>query len=312
MPKIKIMYAGSDHFACQPLEALIHSGYIPSVILTNPDKRSGRGLKLQATSVKQLAEKNNIPTWTPMTIKTDEAFEQFKSYDIDLFICVAYGKIIPSQWFEYCTALNIHPSLLPKWRGCSPVEHTILNRDQVAGVSIIQMSSEIDAGDLLYQKQIAVRANDHTLALGERLFTLGTDLLMEAICAWEKDQLPKRITQNSEKVTYAPKIAKQAGRIDWAMPAEQIDAMVRAYYDWPHAYTEIEGGILKIFKTKYQLGEYQQPVGTIIDINLDGLWVRSQNGLVCIEEAQLSGKKRMKMVDILRGNQKKFQKGMQI
>ncbi|MAH61287.1 MAG: methionyl-tRNA formyltransferase [Legionellales bacterium] len=312
MSEIKIMYAGSDHFACQPLEVLIQAGYIPSVVLTNPDRKSGRGLKLKATSVKQLAEKNNIPTWTPMTIKTDEAFETFKAYDIDLFICVAYGKIIPSQWFEVCTALNIHPSLLPKWRGCSPVEHTILNRDQIAGVSIIQMSAEIDAGDLLYQKQIPVKENDHTLSLGQRLFEGGADLLIEAICAWEKDQLPERIVQNSEKVTYAPKIAKHAGHIDWNMPAEQIDAMVRAYYDWPHAYADVESGILKIFKTKYLLGEHQQPVGTIIDINSDGLWVRCQNGSICIVEAQLPGKKRMQMVDILRGNQKKFQKGMQI
>ncbi|MAJ82346.1 MAG: methionyl-tRNA formyltransferase [Legionellales bacterium] len=307
MSKPSIMYAGSDRFACQPLERMIEAGYVPDVVLTNPDRRSGRGRKLTPTPVKALSQQHAIPTWTPLSIKDENAFETFQSYNVDLFICVAYGKIIPTQWLETVDAFNIHPSLLPKWRGCSPIEHTLLFRDTVAGVSIIEMTAKIDAGNILFQKQSHIDKEDNTKTLGDRLFLEGSDLLIQTLQLWESNALPKPIDQDDSKVTFAPKISKQDATIDWNKAAEEIHAMVKAYYDWPVANTLINGEMLKIYLSDVRNCDIENSSpGQIIAIDDFGVWVTCRHGELCIREGLIPGKRRMPIQEIIKGRKDLF------
>ena len=302
-----IMYAGSDQFACQPLERMIAAGYRPKVVLTNPDRRSGRGRKITPTPVKALAQLHNIPTWTPLSIKDQTAFDIFKSYDIDLFICVAYGKIIPTRWLENVDAFNIHPSLLPKWRGCSPVEHTLLYSDAVAGVSIIEMTAKVDAGNILFQQVCEIEPLDNTLTLGDRLFAEGSELLLETIKLWQLKKLPAPIHQDEHKVTLAPKINKEDARINWTKTAEDLHAMIRAYYDWPIASTSIRGEMLKIYRSDIkEISTTEHLPGQIVSIDDQGVWVACGQGQLCILEGLMPGKRRMPMSEIIKGKKGLF------
>lgn len=308
----KIIYAGSDPFACGPLEELVQVGLKPTVVVSNPDQKAGRGRKILPNPVKQTAQKLGIDVWTPESIKDDASFTTFQSFKADIFICVAYGKIIPKAWLNSLYCLNIHPSLLPKWRGCSPIEHALLYGDKVTGVSVIQMSPEIDAGAILYQEQYSIKPEENTQSLGTYLFSKGTELLIQAIKNWQQDKLPAVLEQNKAEVSYAPKIKKEEAHIDWHQSAENIFNMIRAYYRWPVAYTFLNENRIKVFAACVADDEGDAVVkpGTIIQVKQDCVLIQCGQGILSLQEIVLPGKRRMPISEYLKANNSIFIEGL--
>lgn len=289
------MFLGSDAFAVEPLDTLIKAGYKPDVVVSMPDRPSGRGRRLTPTPVKSLAESYNIPTWTPSEIKSDAAFEHFKSYDVDVLICVAYGRILPKRWLDIPWALNIHPSLLPRWRGATPLEHTILALDCQGGVSIIRMSPEVDAGHLVWQNAINMTGSDETKALGEMLFAQGSQALLSIMAKISQGETIPMVAQSEVEVAHAPKFKKEDGLIDWKLPAKNIHAKIRAFHQWPVAYTQtVDITPIKVFSAIFKEDAPTDGIpGTVVARDKTHLWVQCGQGQLGIKEIQFPGKKRM-------------------
>lgn len=293
---MNIMFLGSDAFAVEPLETLIKAGHQPSIVVSMPDRPSGRGRRLTPTPVKALAETYDIPVWTPAEIKSDEAFEQFKSYHVDVLICVAYGRILPKRWLDIPWALNIHPSLLPRWRGATPLEHTILAQDTKGGVSIIRMSPEIDAGHIVWQAVVDMQGIEETKSFGEMLFAKGSQALLDIMVRISnQDEIPM-VEQSDAEVAHAPKFKKEDGLIDWTLPADAIHAKIRAFHQWPVAYTKTADITpIKIYSATFIKQQDSPDVlpGTISKQDKHCLWVQCGEGQLGIQEIQFPGKKRI-------------------
>lgn len=293
------MFLGSDAFAVEPLEALVKAGYKPSIVVSMPDRPSGRGRRLTPTPVKALAESHHIPVWTPDEIKSDDAFKQFKNYAIDVLICVAYGRILPKRWLDTPWALNIHPSLLPRWRGATPIEHTILQGDDIGGVSIIRMSPEVDAGHIVWQEAIEMTGREETQSLGEMLFAKGTEALLTLMQKISEHADIPMVAQSDVQVAHAPKFKKEDGAIDWSLSARVIDAKIRAFHQWPVAYTQTkEIKPIKIFLATYNEKDSAMAPGTIVSRDKEYLWVQCGEGQLGIKEIQFPGKKRISMAQL--------------
>jgi methionyl-tRNA formyltransferase len=312
---MKIMYLGSDAFAVPPLETLIKAGYKPDIVVSMPDRPSGRGRRSMPTPVKTLAETYGIPVWTPAEIKSDEAFEHFKSYQVDVLICVAYGRILPKRWLDMPWALNIHPSLLPRWRGATPLEHTILAQDTKGGVSIIRMSPEIDAGHIVWQANVDMNGTEETKSFGEMLFAKGSEALLNILSKISQQKDIPMLEQSDVALTHAPKFKKEDGLIDWTASAEAIHAKIRAFHQWPVAYTKMAEVVpIKIFSAIFEKSQDDPGIlpGTICKQDRHYLWVQCGKGQLGIQEIQFPGKKRILISQLqgyeaVIGNGKRFE-----
>ena len=254
--KITVAFFGTPHFAQIVLEKLLDSPYKPKLTITAPDAKSGRGNKLKETPVKQTAVKNNIKVFTPTNLKTESGPEVF-----DLAILVAYGKIIPRAVLEIPKYgfINIHPSVLPKYRGPTPVQNTILNGDEKTGVSIMLLDEQIDHGPVLTQTEMKIADDDTHQSLSEKLFTQGAETLLEIIPDFLAGKLtPKE--QNHQEATFTSHIEKQDGyiKIDNPPKKEQFQKMVKAYFPWPNVWTKIDGKVIKFLP-----GDKIQPEGKL-------------------------------------------------
>lgn len=233
--KIKIIFWGTPEFSLPSLETLIHHGYDVVTVITNPDEPAGRRQIITPPPAKVLAEKNHIPVFQPHTLVN--ANEKFEIPDADLFVVAAYGKIIPQKILELPRfgALNIHPSLLPRWRGPSPIQYTILSGDTQTGVTIIQMDEFMDHGPIVAERQLEISKINYT-NLHDKLAYEGAQLLIKTIPQWLRHEITP-IPQNDAKVTYSKKLTKDDGRINWSRPADEIERMIRAFNPWPGAWT---------------------------------------------------------------------------
>ena len=302
---MNIMFLGSDAFAVEPLEILIKAGFKPNIVVSMPDKPSGRGRRLTPTPVKALAQSYDIAVWTPDEIKSDAAFSQFERYHIDILICVAYGRILPKRWLDVPWALNIHPSLLPRWRGATPLEHTILKQDSKGGVTIIRMSPEIDAGHIVWQSVVDMTGDEETKPFGEMLFAKGSQALINLVSKIKKDESIPTMAQSDDELVYAPKFKKEDGYIDWCLSAKDIHAKIRAFHQWPVAFTKSQNIVpIKIFSAVYRAGSDDKTLpGTIIGKDKKYLWIQCGEGQLGIEEIQFPGKKKV-LISQLQGYEK--------
>ncbi|PIZ00962.1 methionyl-tRNA formyltransferase [bacterium (Candidatus Howlettbacteria) CG_4_10_14_0_8_um_filter_40_9] len=304
---IKIAYLGTPELSAVVLEDLIKDGFTISGLFCRPDKKAGRGKKVVQCPTKLVALEYDVPVFQPKD--KDELTEQLKNLKSDLAIVFAYGMIIPKEAFEapkYKT-LNIHPSLLPKYRGPSPINWPILSEDKETGVSIIEIVEKMDAGHIMSQNKINIEGTDTAKTLGDKLVKLGSQMLTELIPKWIEGGF-KGITQDYSQATYTRLLTKDDGRIDWSKSASEIERQIRAYTPWPGSFTSWEKGngkklVLKIIQTK--IGDDQKnknlKVGEVYLNDNGRLSVQTKNGSLIIEKLQLGGKNELTSEEFLRG-----------
>lgn len=306
---MKIVFMGTPDFAVGALEALIGAGHEITAVVTQPDKAKGRSGQLQAPPVKECAGKHGIPVMQPRRIKTPEAIEGLKKYEADVYIVAAFGQLLSQEILDIPKygCLNIHASLLPKYRGASPIQHVIIEGERETGVTIMQMNAGLDTGDMLYKKRIDIAEDDTYETLHDKLEVLGGKAITEALPLLEAGKLiPEK--QDDSLSCYAPLIEKRMGHLDFAKDARALDRLIRGVTPWPSAYTGYNGKQLKIWKAVpietdeiASAGMTDRTPGTICLVDKDSFTVMCGEGALRILEVQLEGKKRMNTHDFLLG-----------
>ncbi len=303
---MRIVFMGSPEMAVFPLEQLLLNGHQIAAVYTRPDKPAGRGREILATPVKKAALEWNLPVVQDGSLKKPEAAAQLAAFQPEAVVVAAFGQILPPAILEipHYGCLNIHPSLLPKYRGASPVISTILAGDDFAGVSVMSLNAGTDTGPIFAQAQVPVLFNDTAESLTPRLFRVGTQMLLELLT-----ELPsgKRVPmpQSDGQASYSAEIAREAGKIDWQRTATEIWRMVRAYQPWPEAYTFWQGQQLTIKEAMPLAADQGLAPGKVIALSQNtagvAFGVGTGNGLLGVIKLQTAGKKAMSAADFLRG-----------
>jgi len=303
-----IVFFASSAFALKPLERLIASGQRILCVVTQPDRAKGRGLALASTPVKEIAQDYHLKIYQPEELNVKETIEFLKDLKAELFIVVAYGKIFCKELLEIpkLFSINLHASLLPKYRGAAPINWAIINGEKESGVSVIKMNERMDAGEIILQERIAVDILDTNLSLTEKLSDLGAQALLTSIDLILNKQY-SLIPQDEKKATYAPLLKKEDGKIRWFMPAEKIYNLVRGCQVWPGAFSRINNKIVKIWKAKVNHEDFSAQPGTILRADENGILVKTGAGNLVVEELQIESAKKMRAADFLRGHKLKPQ-----
>jgi methionyl-tRNA formyltransferase len=296
---------GTPEFAAPTLRMLL-DGDDPVVgVVTQPDQPSGRGLALHAPPVKVLAEAHHVPVCQPAKLRAPEALAQLQAWQPDLIIVVAYGRMLPNSVLTLppLGCINVHASLLPKYRGAAPIQWAIAHGERETGVTIMNISERMDAGDILLQRSIVIEPRDTGGSLHDKLSRLGADALQEALVLLKVGKLVAQ-PQNEAEATYAPIIKKDDGKIDWTQDAVVIERRMRAFTPWPSVYTTFNGKLLKIFTARVESHAVHSAVapGTVAEVSSVHLLIATGNGQLSLEEVQMEGKKRMSIEEFLRGH----------
>lgn len=300
---MKIVFMGTPQAAVPSLEKILQDGHEIVAVYTQPDRPAGRGNKLTAPPVKEFALQNNLQVFQPTKIKTPEALEIFKSQNADVAVVVAYGRILPQTFLEAFPngAINVHFSLLPKYRGAAPVNWAIVQGEEITGVTTMQMDVGLDTGDILLQKETEIGAEENSIELMQRLSFIGADLLSDTLKNFDK---LAKIPQNQTEATLAPMMKKEDGLIDWSLSAKEISNRVRGFQPFPSSFTKYQDKKLTIWKSRQsEISDLKSRiVGEILEAKGDKLFVSCGNQTVLqIEELQIEGKKRMAARDFLNG-----------
>lgn len=299
---MKVVYMGTPDFAVKPLEALIANNYEVVGVFTQPDKPVGRKAVLTPPPVKVVAENNNIPVFQPETLKNGAAVEILKDLNPDVVIVVAYGKILPKDFLEFAKygCINIHGSILPKYRGAAPIQWSVLDGEEYAGVTSMQMNEGLDTGDILLVEKTKIEPDETSGDLYERLTVLGASVLLKTLDAVKSGSLTP-VKQDDSKSSYAKMLDKSLSKINWNLSSEKVHNTIRGLDPWPVALTVFEGKNLKLFRSSVLDGEYNKAAGSVFK-SKDGICVVcGDKKAVLIKEVQLEGKKRMSALDFSRG-----------
>jgi methionyl-tRNA formyltransferase len=300
LAKLKVVFMGTPDFAVPVLNYLIKSTKLLAVV-TQPDKKAGRKQKIAQSPIKQLALANKIKVLQPAKVRDNAEFiQQIKQLQPDLIVVVAYGFILPKEILDIPKygIINIHASLLPKYRGASPIQSAILNGDQETGVTLMLIDEQMDHGPFLGQKSLSID-NDSYKTLHDKLAKLGTELLVEILPKYIAGQI-KPVVQDDSLATYCYILTKADGKIDWTKSAQEIERQVRAFTPWPGTWTTWQGKNLKILAASLSLDNVKAEVGEVIKVD-DGLAVQCGQGLLQITELQIEGKKVMNAKEFLNG-----------
>jgi len=310
-----IVFMGSPDFAVESLERLENSDKINiQAVISQPDRKKGRGQKKQPTAVKKKATNLGLNVITSNNINHDKFIQNIKSYQPDTIVVVAFGQKLTKEILDFPEygCINLHASLLPKYRGSSPIHQAIINGDKKTGITTMFMDEELDKGDMIYQKEVEIDYEDTVGDLHDKLAAKGADLLLKTLIDLKKGKAPRK-KQDDSKASYAFKIDKTLGRIDWSRDAREIYDLVRGVNPWPGAYTKLDNEIVKIWDVSIVKNDFSEgEIAEIITSNEDeGIIVQTGKGYLRIDKLQVPGKKRMKVEDYLRGNSipvgKKFQ-----
>ena len=301
---MRVIFMGTPDFSVGTLEALIAAGHEVCLAVTQPDKPKGRGGKMQYTPVKEKALFYNIPVYQPKRVRDPECVEELRKYNADVMVVVAFGQILPKEILEMTPygCINVHASLLPKYRGAAPIQWAIIEGEEVTGVTTMQMDEGLDTGDMILKTEVPVAADETGESLHDKLAAAGAALCVETLKALE-DGTAVREKQGESPTAYAKMLMKELGDIDWAEPAVKIERLVRGLNSWPSAYTHWNGKVLKIWRAAAEAAETAdvQP-GTVVSVEKESFAVQTGDGVLRVLEVQMPGKKRMDAGAFLRGN----------
>lgn len=300
---MKIIFMGTPDFSVGTLEALISAGHEITLVVSQPDKPKGRGHELQPTPVKEVALKHNLPIYQPQKIRGELAQEMIRRTEADVIVVVAFGQIIPQSILDMkrLGCINVHASLLPKYRGAAPIQWAVIEGERESGVTIMQMDAGLDTGDMLLKGVVELDKKETGGSLFDRLSALGASLCVEALEKLDAGELtPEK--QGESPTAYAGMLTKEMGCIDWSKPAVEIERLIRGLNPWPSAYTFLEGKNLKIWSADVveEICGTAAP-GSVIEVSKDAFTVACGQGALTITELQLQGKKRMDTAAFLRG-----------
>ncbi len=296
---MKIICAGTPAFAATALTALLDNGHQVVHVLTQPDRPAGRGLKSQASAVKQLALARGLPLSQPVTLKDDAVVATLKRLNAEIMVVAAYGLMIPEALLQMPPrgCVNIHASLLPRWRGAAPIQRAILAGDRETGVTIMQMDAGLDTGAMLLAQRVAIAPGDTAQTLHDKLAATGAQLLLRVL----QEQL-QPVVQDDTQASYAAKISKVEAHIDWTRSAIEIDLQIRAFHPAPGAYTTWNGQVLKIWRAEPVVDAASDPVaGTVVHADNNGVVVATGAGSIRLLELQRAGGKRLAPRQFLAG-----------
>ena len=296
---MKIIFMGTPEFAAYIMEAVANAGHKIALAVTQCDKPRGRGKKVQFSPVKEKALELDIPVYQPEKIKRDECVRELLKYEPEMIVVAAYGQILPESILTMAKygCINVHGSLLPKYRGAAPIQWAIMDGEKETGVTTMKMDAGIDTGDMIDKVVVPIAKEETAETLYDKLMRAGAPLLLETMEKLEKGSAvftkQNDIKQEKDDNTYAKILKKEMGKIDFSMPAEKIERLIRGLNPWPTAYTSYQGKTLKIWKAFVKEEEAAGEFGEIIEVAKDSFSVKTGKNLLCITELQMEGKKRM-------------------
>jgi methionyl-tRNA formyltransferase len=297
---LKIIYAGTPEFAVPALELLVQSEHDVLAVYTQPDRPAGRGRILTQSPVKVCALKHDINVHQPQSLKAESEITQLASFNPDLIVVAAYGLLLPPAVLSISRlgCINIHASLLPRWRGAAPIQRAIQAADQESGISIMQMDAGLDTGDILATSCVTILAEWTSADLSDRLQQLGAGLLMETLEQFDSGE-PTRVPQDNASATYAHRIEKSEARIDWNKNAETIQREIRAFVPWPVSFTTLDDDTVRIWRAEIDTSHDGSVPGRIIEHNRNGIFVSCKDSVLHITDLQFAGKKRLAAAEAL-------------
>ena len=292
--EIHFIYFGSSHFSCTTLKTLFEEGLIPSLVVSQPDRPRGRGLKVFPTEVSAFSSANGIPLIKPVSLKYEKSYEKIKGSGAQFLVVADYGKILPSKILKIPSIfpLGIHPALLPRYRGAAPIDRTLMTAEKETGVTIFKINEEVDAGDIILQEKLTILESDNIFTLMEKLARKGALLLIEALEKIKRNDYTLR-PQDKSLVSFAPKLKKKDGQIVWDKDAVMIWNLIRATLGWPSAYTHYQGKLIKILEAEALDEETDQAPSTIIKADKEGICVATAKGVLKIKKLKPEGKSQM-------------------
>ena len=317
---MKIVFAGTPEFAAQAMRAIDAAGHQIVLVLTQPDRRSGRGMHVQASPVKTFALEKNIPLLQPASLRrnsadpekqaeAEAAYQQLSTTDFDVMVVVAYGLILPQDVLDIAESnlrhgcFNIHASILPRWRGAAPIQRSIEHGDRKTGVSIMKMDAGLDTGDTVLVREIAIADDETSASLHDRLAKLGAESIVEALSTLQQGASLIKTPQAAEGIRYAEKILKSEAEIDWQLSATEIDHRIRAFNPFPGATSNLDGIPMKFWNSRVShSGDYSQTgqIGKVLGFSKEGAFIQCGQGVIEVLEMQKPGGKRMNAVAYLR------------
>lgn len=301
---MRIVFMGTPDFASASLEALMKNRFDVTAVFTQPDKPRGRGMEVSFCDVKKVALAHDLPVYQPTTLRTEEATELIRELNPDILVVVAYGKLIPDDILAIPRygAVNVHGSLLPKYRGAAPIQWAVLNGDDITGITTMYLASKMDCGDIIYQAETKIGEYETSGELFDRLKVMGADLLIKTLNDIESGTAP-RIPQNDEDASVVHMLDKSICPIDFTATSRQVIKKIYGLQPWPVAVADIGGNDLKIFKAEYTGHQFDKTPGTVVSADNCGIEIVCGDGMsILITEVQASGKKRMPASDYLRGH----------
>lgn len=300
---MRVVFMGTPDFAVGTLEAIIKAGHEVAGVVTQPDKPKGRGKTLQPTPVKEVAVRENIPVLQPKKVREEESIEAIRAMNPDVIVVVAFGQIIPQAILDIPKygCLNVHGSLLPKYRGAAPIQWAVIDGEKESGVTIMRMDAGLDTGDMISTVVVALEKNETGGSLFDKLSEAGAKLLVETLVTVENGTAIYTKQPEESTTEYAKMISKDMGHIDWNRSAEEIERLIRGLNPWPSAYTKMDGKTLKIWKAHVEKRDLTGEPGTVVRTDGKGMYIQTGVGILCVDELQLEGKKRMPVTAFLRG-----------
>ena len=307
---LRIIFAGTPDFAARHLDALLSSEHQVVGVFTQPDRPAGRGKKLMPSPVKVLAEEKGIPVYQPASLRPEENQQLVASLQADVMVVVAYGLILPKAVLDMprLGCLNVHGSLLPRWRGAAPIQRSLWAGDRETGVTIMQMDVGLDTGDMLYKLACPITSDDTSASLYDKLALLGPQGLLETLTQIASGTAKPEV-QDESLVTYAEKLSKEEALIDWSLSASQLERCIRAFNPWPMSYFVIDEQPVKVWKASVIDAQVDAEPGTIIEANKLGIQVVTAEGVLNLESLQPAGKKAMNAQDLLNSRREWFMPG---
>lgn len=299
---MRVIFMGTPDFAVGTLEAIIEAGHEVVLAVTQPDKPKGRSGSLQFPPVKECAIAHNIPVFQPVKIREQKNIDELKKYDPDIIIVVAFGQIVSKDILDMPRygCVNVHASLLPKYRGAAPIQWAVINGDEMTGVTTQRMDVGVDTGDIIETAQLRIAEDETGGSLFDKLAMVGAKLCVSTMEKIEKGEATYT-PQKEEEATHTKKIEKELGNVDWSKSAKEIECLIRGLNPWPSAYTHLNGKTLKLWQAKVIDENSALKPGTIVKVTKDEILVQTGAGMLSLLEIQLEGKKRMPVDAFLRG-----------